>query len=107
MRNLVRAHPFLFYYVLALVIASLVTFITETWGKGGPAAAPASHYHYAVAHHMVTPPSIGFLGRTGTLATGRSTRAPSSRWSWSRSSSPSPAHASACVPTPTASRGSA
>jgi hypothetical protein len=40
--------------VLALVIASLVTFVTETWGKGSPALAPASHYHYGVEHHMVT-----------------------------------------------------
>ncbi|MBV8601163.1 MAG: hypothetical protein JO359_06295, partial [Candidatus Eremiobacteraeota bacterium] len=53
MRALVRAHPFLFYYVLSLVIAGLVTVVGVTWGANSPSADPLSYWHYAQAHHMV------------------------------------------------------
>jgi hypothetical protein len=53
-RNSVRAHPFLTYYLIALAIAIAVTIVSETWGKHSPAADPLSYYHYALAHHMVT-----------------------------------------------------
>ncbi|MBV8602543.1 MAG: CPBP family intramembrane metalloprotease [Candidatus Eremiobacteraeota bacterium] len=53
MRSFVRAHPFLSYYVLAWIVAGLVTLIGGTWGAHSPAADPLSYWRFAKEHHMV------------------------------------------------------
>ena len=60
-----RKHPFLTYYVLAWIIAGIVTVIGETWGAKSPAADPMSYWHFAQSHHMVMNAiSIAYFGFT-------------------------------------------
>lgn len=53
MRRFAQHRPFLVYYLIALVIACAVTWLSATWGAHSPAADALSYWHYAQAHHMI------------------------------------------------------